>query len=164
MCYNISVKIFYAQGVKVNFQDKISRDKAINMNPVVLAFIGDAVYSLFVREKTAFENDFKSGKLNEITANIVQAKAQAKLIDSVLPFLTEEEVDIFRRGRNAKKPSHSKSAKISEYNKSTGFEAVLGFLYVTGNYERLNFILNYEGESSSDNADLAQIKVNENES
>ncbi len=117
------------------------------MNPVVLAFIGDAVYSLFVREKVAFENDLKSGKLNEITANIVQAKAQAKLIDLVLPHLTQEEIDIFKRARNAKKPSHSKSAKISEYNKSTGFEAVLGFLYVTGNDERLNFILNYEEQN-----------------
>lgn len=131
----------------MNFQDKISREKAINMNPVVLAFIGDAVYSLFVREKVAFENDLKSGKLNEITANIVQAKAQARLIDLVLPHLTQEEIDIFKRARNAKKPSHSKSAKISEYNKSTGFEAVLGFLYVTGNDERLNFILNFEAQN-----------------
>lgn len=134
------------KGVKVNFSDKISREKALLMNPVVLAFIGDAVYSLFVREKVAFETDFKSGKLNEITAKIVQATAQAKTSDALMPYFTEEEVEIFRRARNAKKPSHSKNAKISDYNKSTGFEAVIGFLYVTGNYDRLNFILNFKAE------------------
>lgn len=134
-------------GEEVKFSDKISRERAINMNPVVLAFIGDAVYSLFVREKTAFENDCKSGKLNRMTANIVKAKAQSDLIDEVLPYFTEEETDIFKRARNAKKPSHSKNAKISEYNKSTGLEAVLGFLYVTGNDDRLNYILNFHNYS-----------------
>ncbi len=127
----------------MKFSDKISRERANAMNPVVLAFIGDAVYSLFVREKISFENDFKSGKLNEMAAKIVQATAQAKLIDAVLPYLSEEEADIYRRGRNAKKPSHAKNAKISDYNKSTGLEAVLGYLYVTGNDDRLNFILNF---------------------
>lgn len=135
------------KGVKVNFSDKISREKALLMNPVVLAFIGDAVYSLFVREKVALETDFKSGKLNEITSKIVQATAQAKTSDALMPYFTEEEVEIFRRARNAKKPSHSKNAKISDYNKSTGFEAVIGFLYVTGNYDRLNFILNFKAEN-----------------
>lgn len=135
------------KGVKVNFSDKISREKALSMNPVVLAFIGDAVYSLFVREKVALETDFKSGKLNEITSKIVQATAQAKTSDALMPYFTEEEVEIFRRARNAKKPSHSKNAKISDYNKSTGFEAVIGFLYVTGNYDRLNFILNFKAEN-----------------
>lgn len=127
----------------MNFQDKIGRDKALKMNPVVLAFIGDAVYSLFVREKVAVETDFKSGKLNEFTAKIVNARTQASLATEVLPFLSDEEVDVYKRARNAKKPSHSKSATISDYNKSTGFEAVVGYLYVIGNYERLNFILNF---------------------
>ena len=127
----------------MNFQDKIGRDKALKMNPVVLAFIGDAVYSLFVREKVAVETDFKSGKLNELTAKIVNARTQASLATEVLPFLSDEEVDVYKRARNAKKPSHSKSATISDYNKSTGFEAVVGYLYVIGNYERLNFILNF---------------------
>lgn len=113
------------------------------MSPVVLAFIGDAVYSLYVREKAAFETDYKSGKLNEFTSKVVSAKNQAELANEILPFLTEEEGDIFRRGRNAKKPSHSKNAKISDYNKSTGFEAVVGYLYVIGNYERLDYVLNF---------------------
>lgn len=113
------------------------------MNPIVLAFIGDAVYSLFVREKIAFETDFKSGKLNQLTSKIVMAKSQALLSDEIMPFLTEEEVDIFKRARNSKKPSHAKNAKVSDYNKSTGLEAVIGYLYVTDNQERLNFVLNF---------------------
>lgn len=136
----------------MEFTNKISRERANLMNPVVLAFIGDAVYSLFVREKFALEKDVKSGKLNEMTSKIVQATAQAKLIDAVLPLLTKEEADIYRRGRNAKKPSHSKNAKISDYNKSTGFEAVLGYLYLVGDDERLNFILNFDyGFQNEDN-------------
>ncbi len=146
----------------MKFSDKISRERAISMNPVVLAFIGDAVYSLFVREKTAFENDYKSGKLNEMTANIVKAKAQAELIDEVLPFFTEEETDIFKRARNAKKPSHSKSAKISEYNKSTGLEAVLGYLYVTGNDDRLNYILNFHNYSEKSEIQTVGDKTGDN--
>lgn len=134
----------------MEFTNKISRERANLMNPVVLAFIGDAVYSLFVREKFALEKDVKSGKLNEMTSKIVQATAQAKLIDAVLPMLTQEEADIYRRGRNAKKPSHSKNAKISDYNKSTGFEAVLGYLYLVGDDERLNFILNFDYQSQNE--------------
>ena len=64
--------------------------------------------------------------------------------------LTEEEKDIFRRGRNAKKPSHAKNAKVSEYNKSTGIEAVIGFLYLCDDEERLNYVLNYQIEEEND--------------
>lgn len=118
------------------------------MSPVVLAFIGDAVYTLFVREKLAFENDYKSGKLNEIAATVVSAASQADFIEKLMPYLTEEEADIFRRGRNAKKPSHAKNATVSDYNKSTGFEAVIGYLYVTGMTDRLNYILNFSPDDT----------------
>lgn len=128
----------------MNFSDKISREKAINMNPVVLAFIGDAVYSLFVREKMAFESDYKSGKLNEMTSQVVRAKSQAQLANNILPYFTEEESSIYKRGRNAKKTTHAKNATVSDYNKSTGLEAVIGFLYITGNDDRLNFVLNFK--------------------
>ncbi len=143
----------------MNFQDKIEKSKAIKMSPVVLAFIGDAVYSLFVREKVAFETDYKSGKLNEFTSKIVSAKTQAELAGEILPFLTDEEADIFRRGRNAKKPSHSKNAKISDYNKSTGFEAVVGYLYVIGNYDRLNYVLNFHNYDAVTGTKVADKEI-----
>ena len=125
--------------------DKISVEKAHSMSPIVLAFIGDAVMTLFVRQKIAYEKDYKSGKLNELASKVVCAEAQSKLADAVFPQLTNEEQEVFRRARNAKKPSHAKNASITQYNKSTGLEAVIGFLYVTGNEERLHFILNFGG-------------------
>ena len=118
------------------------------MSPIVLAFIGDAVMTLFVRQKIAYENDYKSGKLNQMASSVVSAQAQSAFADKLMPHLTEEEQEVFRRARNAKKPSHAKNASISQYNKSTGLEAVIGFLYVTGDDERLNFILNFRSDDN----------------
>ncbi len=120
----------------------MDKQKAININPVVLAFIGDAVYSLFVREKVTFNCDCKSGELNKLATAEVNAGAQAEFIKEILPMLSEEELGVFKRARNAKKANKAKHASVSDYNNATGFEALLGFLYLTGDKERLNFILN----------------------
>ena len=120
----------------------MDRKKAKGLNPVVLAFVGDAVYSLFVREKLAFNSDRKTGELNKLAVAEVRATAQAEFYSRIKDFLTEEEDGVFHRARNAKKATKSKSASVAEYNVSTGLEAVLGFLYIVGDTERLNFILN----------------------
>ncbi len=122
--------------------DKIDKIRANNLSPVVLAFIGDAVYSLFVREKLVFKSDYKTGELNRLATAEVNAKAQANFIKEILPLLTEEEIAVFKRGRNAKKTTKSKSATVADYNSSTGFEALIGYLYVIGEKERINFLLN----------------------
>lgn len=124
------------------FGEKMEKTKANCVNPVVLAFVGDAVYSLFVRERLAFVNDGKAGELNKLAVKEVNAQAQAEFIKELLPSLTEDELAIFKRARNAKKTTRAKNASVADYNLSTGFEAVLGFLYMTGNTERLDFILN----------------------
>ncbi len=124
------------------FGEKMDKAKANCVNPVVLAFVGDAVYSLFVRERLTFMSDGKAGALNKLAVKEVKATAQAELIKELLPQLTEEEAAVFRRARNAKKSTRAKNASVAEYNLSTGFEAVLGYLYLTGNEERLDFILN----------------------
>lgn len=111
------------------------------MNPVVLAYIGDGVHTLYVRQKLAFSSDAKSGELNKREAKIVCATAQANALQIILPLLTDEEHAIFRRARNSKKISRAKTASLTEYSKSTGFEAVLGYLYITGQTERLNQLL-----------------------
>ena len=111
------------------------------MNPVVLAYIGDCVHTLYVRQKLAFSSDAKSGELNKREAKIVCATAQASALNNILPLLTEEEHAIFRRARNSKKNSRAKTASLTEYAKSTGFEAVMGYLYVTGQTERINELL-----------------------
>ncbi len=120
--------------------------EARQLNPVVLAFIGDAVYSLFIRNKFVLNTDCKTGDLQKLTSKEVSAHGQSELLERLLPLLTEEETDIFKRGRNAKKGTKSKNATVAEYNRSTGFEAVLGYLYITGNEERLNKLLNINGE------------------
>ena len=123
--------------------DKMDKAKAKALNPVVLAFVGDAVYSLFVREKLAFNSDKKTGELNKLAVQEVKATAQAEFYTRIKHLLTEEEDGVFRRARNAKKPTKSNSATVIEYNVSTGLEAVLGYLYITGDTDRLNFILNH---------------------
>ncbi len=122
--------------------DKIDKNRANNINPVVLAFVGDAVYSLFVRESLVFSSDYKTGELNKLATAQVKATAQAEFIKNILPLLTEEELNVFKRGRNAKKSTKAKHASVAEYNLSTGFEALLGYLYVTGDLERINYLLN----------------------
>ena len=120
----------------------MDKQKALNVNPIVLAFIGDAVYSLFVREKLTFYSDCKTGELNKLATAEVNAGAQAEFIKQILPLLNEEELGVFKRARNAKKANKAKHATVSDYNNATGFEALLGYLYLIGENERLNFILN----------------------
>ena len=124
------------------FNEKMERDKARTLNPIALAFVGDAVYSLFVREKLIFSCDKKIGEVNKMASNEVRASAQAEFYRRISDILNEEENGVFHRARNAKKATKAKSATVAEYNISTGIEAVLGYLYIIGDFERLNFILN----------------------
>lgn len=119
----------------------VDKAEARQFSPVVLAFVGDAVYSLYIREKLSLTTDYKTGELQRLTSQLVSAHGQSELLEKVLPLLNEEEEDIFRRGRNAKKATKSKNASVAEYNRSTGFEALLGYLYISGQRERINFLL-----------------------
>ena len=125
----------------MKFNEILPADKVRNMNPVVLAFVGDAVYTLYVREKVVSSGDYKTGALNKMAAQTVCASAQARLAEQISTFFTEAENDVFRRARNAKKTSRAKNASVADYNASTGFEAVMGYLYLTGNYARLDELL-----------------------
>ena len=107
------------------------------MNPVVLAFVGDAVYTLLVRQQLALSAGYKTGELNRRASEVVSAHGQSGKLERVLPLLSEEEAEIYRRGRNAKKPTKSKNASVGEYVRSTGFEALVGYLYLTGQKDRI---------------------------
>ncbi len=119
----------------------VAPDAARQMNPVVLAFVGDAVHTLYVRRELALSHGFHTGELNRLAAEMVCARGQSDAIERVLPVLTEEEQEIYRRGRNAKKPTKSKHASAVDYARSTGFEALLGFLHLTGREERIRELL-----------------------
>lgn len=114
------------------------------MNAVVLAFVGDAAFSLYVREGLVFSSDYKTGTLQKLAAERVSAKGQAKLFSALEEKFTDEEREIFLRGRNAKKPTKSKNASVAEYNVSTGLEAVVGYLYLIGDYARIDELLSEE--------------------
>lgn len=128
------------------FNEKMDKTKAKGLNPIVLAFVGDAVYSLFVREKLSFNFDKKTGELNKLATQEVRATAQADFYRRISGLLNEDEDAVFHRARNAKKNTKAKSATVAEYHISTGIEAVLGYLYIVGDIERLNYILN-EGQT-----------------
>ena len=121
--------------------EHLTKTEAAQFNPVTLAFVGDAVYSTYVRERLALSGKGKAADFQRAAIKIVSAKGQSAFLDRILSLLTEEEAEIFRRGKNAKKATKSKSASSLEYNRSTGFEAVLGYLYLTGEEERIGQLL-----------------------
>lgn len=124
-----------------NLFNPISEVAARNISPVTLAFVGDAVYTLYVRERLVTLHDYSTGTLQKMSSAEVSAHGQNALLERILPQLNEVEIGVFKRGRNAKKPTRSKNASVAEYNASTGFEAVLGYLFLTGNYDRIRVLL-----------------------
>lgn len=127
----------------------LTPQKAKNLNPQVLAFVGDSVYTLFVRTMLAEKFDVKSGKLHTLANEYVKAGGQSDALTNILEVLSEDEMAIFKRARNYKTHSVAKNANVIDYKRATGFEAVVGYLYLIGNYNRLNEILNLcvEGDS-----------------
>lgn len=125
------------------FNEKIilQAGRAKQLSPVTLAFVGDAVYSLYIRANLVAAADRKPSDLQKLASQKVSAHGQSELLKILEGKLTEEEHEIYLRGRNAKKATKSKNADVAEYNRSTGFEAVLGFLYLTGNEERIHTLL-----------------------
>lgn len=104
-----------------------------------LAFVGDAVWSLFIREKLVREHTFKVKELHKATTQFVKAKSQSYIIKNLN--LTDIENEIVKRGRNVKTNNKAKNASEKEYKDATSFECLVGYLKLTENYERLNLIL-----------------------
>ncbi len=111
------------------------------MPPLTWAYIGDCVYELYIRTKLVNETKLKPHELHVKAIGYVKAKAQAERLKSIYDELTEEEKDIVRRGRNAENHHLPKNANVQEYMYSTAFEALIGYLYLTKQNERLKEIL-----------------------
>ena len=111
------------------------------MNPIALAYIGDAIFEVYVRQYVLSKLNHRPNHLHKQATRYVSARAQAKLLASLLPCLTEEELAVVKRGRNAKSGSAPKSADILEYRQSTAFESLLGYLYFAKQNDRLNELL-----------------------
>ena len=107
------------------------------LSPVVLAYVGDAVFEVFVRIFLISEGETRASELQRKSILFVKAKSQADILKNISDKLTEEEHEIVRRGRNVKPNSPPKNADIMDYRYATGFESLIGFLYLSKNHERL---------------------------
>lgn len=110
---------------------------AKQLSPLTLAFIGDTVFDLFVREMLVCDANRPVKKLHNSAAKLVNAKAQAKIAEAIADSFTEQETDVFKRGRNAHTNHIAKNASNRDYHYATGLEAVFGFVYLNGDTERL---------------------------
>lgn len=109
-------------------------------SPLVLAYIGDAVYELIIRTYIVTNNQIQVEKLHKKTSDLVNAHAQSEIVKSLE--LNDEELAVFKRGRNAKSYTKAKNATMSDYRNATGFEALIGYLYLNGNTERMLELIN----------------------
>ena len=115
----------------------LQRTDIRTVSSLTLAFLGDAVYSLIVRSAVAGEKNRSPKEFHRRMAELVNAKAQAKAAERLSSLLTEEEADVYRRGRNANPSTTAKHASVGEYRKATGVEALVGYLYLTDQTARL---------------------------
>ena len=106
-------------------------------SPLTLAYIGDGVYDLVICTRVVERANRPPNELHKLTSAYVKAEMQAKIIVALKDELTEEEAQVFKRGRNAKPYTTAKNATRADYHKATGFEAVMGYLYLTGQNQRM---------------------------
>lgn len=122
------------------FRLTADKDALSALSNLGLAYVGDAVFELMIRSHLSLSGKLTSGRLHRAALSYVTAPAQAAMAEALLPILSEEELEVFRRGRNSKPHSVPKAAKRSEYQAATGLEALFGWLFLQGRSERLNEI------------------------
>lgn len=139
------------------YRNDFNKEEAHLMNPLTLAFIGDAVYEVFVRTYIVTHNkNMKVQQLHNKTVGYVKAKSQSDFAKKIVDIFTEDELAVFKRGRNAKS-GVPKNANVGEYRWATGFEAVVGYIYITGNDDRLSYLLGKLIEGDGDINDKGTI-------
>ncbi len=116
---------------------QISQKEINSYSPLTLAYLGDAVFEIVIRTIIVEKKSGTVKSLHRQSSDLVNAKAQAELMSRIMGALTEQEISIFKRGRNAKSHSVAKNANIHDYRNATGFEALMGYLYLNGEMERL---------------------------
>ena len=116
-------------------------DVSSKYSPLALAYIGDSIFDLYIKSHFVLEANMQSEKYHRTVSKIVSANAQERFIDSYFDNLTEDEQAVYRRARNSSPHTKAKNASLETYLKATGFEAVLGFLYLSEQNERLAEII-----------------------
>ncbi|MSS62662.1 Mini-ribonuclease 3 [Velocimicrobium porci] len=112
-------------------------------SPLTLAYIGDAIYDLIIRTMLVEHGNAPVNKLHRKASSFVKAEAQARLIHQIEDELTEEELAIYKRGRNAKSATSAKNASVLDYRTATGFEALMGYLYLDNQIDRALWLVQY---------------------
>ncbi len=126
--------------ITISLKKKKSKQEMNLYSPLTLAYIGDGVFEIMVRTYLAVEKSLPPDLLHKSAKDFVSAPAQSGMADKLQTFLNDEEIEIFKRGRNAKMKSHRKNLSVEEYKKATGLECLIGYLYMTGENERLSEI------------------------
>ena len=128
------------------FEEKLSDEQCDLLSPLSLAFVGDAVWTLIVRQYFCDRTTLKNNNLHKLSTRLVKASFQSYAFDKIKDRLTDRELDIARRSRNVKLNTIAKNASLSDYRKATSFEAVVGYLYLTGDMNRVKEIALYLDE------------------
>ncbi len=110
-------------------------------SPLTLAYMGDAIYELVIRSVVVERANRSANDLHKKTVRYVKAETQSAMIQALLPELTPDEDAVYKRGRNAKSYTAAKNASLGDYRKATGFEALMGFLYLTNQTDRLLYLI-----------------------
>lgn len=127
----------------ITFEKSLTHEKAVEISSLSLAFLGDALWSLLVRNFFCERTSFKNNLLHTLTTKFVKASYQAKALDKVQKILTEQEIDVARRARNTKMHTVSKNASLQDYKKATSFEAIFGYDYLKHDFERIEEIFEF---------------------
>lgn len=144
--------MFLEQIKAIQTNKRVLDEEEVKRNdPVVLAYIGDSLYDLYVRCRLIFTGNYKAGDLHKMSVKYVCAHGQARALEAIEDVLTEEEANIVRRAKNAK-TSPPKNCDKSTYTKATAFEALAGYLYLTFNNQRLEEIFRIVYDKASLNS------------
>lgn len=142
-----------------NLLDIISSELQLqNMNPMeysslALAYIGDDAYDLVIRTYLLSKGNMQVNKINQKANELVKASTQSAMMGIIEPLLDEKELGVYKRGRNAKSYTKAKNATVADYRRATGFEALMGYLYLLGNHRRMLFLI-HKGMEGMDKCDL----------
>ena len=122
-------------------------------SPLTLAYIGDSIYDLIIKSLVVNQGNAQVNKLHKRTSELVQASAQSFMMRTIQEHLTEEEHAVYKRGRNARSVSPAKNQSITDYRRATGFEALMGYLYLKKNWKRMLDLVKIGLESMGDEQD-----------
>lgn len=112
-------------------------------SPLTLAYIGDGIFDLVIRTLVVAKGNTSANQLHRTTSQIVKAHSQAMMAQAIGDVLSPEEADVYRRGRNAKSHTMAKNASVTDYRSATGFEALMGYLYLTRQEDRMMELISY---------------------